>query len=273
MKKYLLFEDINYLEIDKEAWDHPVHNHDHYEWIIVLKGNGIHQINGVNYDYNPGDIFFLRPNDAHFFTFHSPSQLVYFQFSIDLSVFENELVLKKKMLSILQIHKEENVGNLKSVFNNDSLMLHQIQWASEVIKTGDISKDFLRYQLFTFLSFIKKNNSEGSSLHEEMDDIIIYIRSNIKEVKRLSVVHLAAQFNKSSTYFGEYFKKNMGISIKKYIDRLRSNYLEKELIFSSKSLSELAYEYQFTDLSHFNKFVNQHLHKTPLKIRKDRDHV
>ncbi|OHX66124.1 AraC family ligand binding domain-containing protein [Flammeovirga pacifica] len=270
MKKYLLFDDLNYLEINLDTWNHPIHNHDHYEWIIVLKGKGKHHINDETYEYTAGDIFFLKPNDAHFFEFTSPTHLVYFQFSVDLKIFKHELSLKKKMFSILKIHEKENAGNLKSHFQSSDILLEQVALITKMIKKSVADKDYIKYQLFTFLSFIVSKDTSIEEQNDTLNEIIIFIRSHIKNRKYLTIDFLADHFNKSPTYFGEYFKKGMGISVKKYIDLLRSSYLEKDLIYSKKSLSELSYDYQFTDLSHLNKFIIKHFNKSPKQIRENK---
>lgn len=48
-----------------------IHNHEFYEIIIVFEGECIHNINGISYKYETGDIVLLRPDDIHYFTSQS----------------------------------------------------------------------------------------------------------------------------------------------------------------------------------------------------------
>ena len=56
-----------------------------------------------------------------------------------------------------------------------------------------------------------------------------------------------------STYIGQYFKKQMGISLKKYILNYKLKLVETRLKYTDLHFSEIAIELGFTDASHLNK--------------------
>jgi AraC family cel operon transcriptional repressor len=43
----------------------PLHNHDFYEMMYVVEGEGVHEINGREEPMRQGDLFFIRPDDTH----------------------------------------------------------------------------------------------------------------------------------------------------------------------------------------------------------------
>lgn len=62
---------FNYLSIPFPYY----HFHDHWEILIVIDGAIIHTINGKTYSMKIGDACFLKPADAHYFTFESENNV------------------------------------------------------------------------------------------------------------------------------------------------------------------------------------------------------
>ncbi len=59
----------------------------------------------------------------------------------------------------------------------------------------------------------------------------------------------------------------MGQSVKEYIDAYRLKLIESRLKFSPSSVKEIAGDFGFNDLSHFNKFIKKHTGVNPRDYR------
>ena len=47
----------------------PLHTHNHYELFIISEGTAYHLINDSVQTVKKGDLFFIRPNDMHSYSF------------------------------------------------------------------------------------------------------------------------------------------------------------------------------------------------------------
>ncbi len=87
----------------------------------------------------------------------------------------------------------------------------------------------------------------------KVQDLINYIQTHIYDSKVITNTHLAEEFGIADNYIGQYFKKHMGMSIKKYILNYKLNLVETRLKYTDMQFSEIALELGFTDASHLNK--------------------
>ena len=73
----------------------------------------------------------------------------------------------------------------------------------------------------------------------------------------------------SKNYLSEFFKRETGQNLKKYIQQYRVRLIKARLNYSSKSISEIAWEFNFNDLSHFNKVFKKEFDISPSAFRKE----
>ncbi|MEM6316211.1 MAG: AraC family transcriptional regulator [Bacteroidota bacterium] len=103
---------------------------------------------------------------------------------------------------------------------------------------------------------------------EEQDDrvtkLLTYINENINKPELLKVEHLAKTFLLSSTYLSEFFRKKVKMSLREYIIKSKLKLVEIRLLNSDYTLSEIATELSFTDVSHLSKTFKRY---TGMSIR------
>jgi AraC-like DNA-binding protein len=102
---------------------------------------------------------------------------------------------------------------------------------------------------------------------QDIMKIITYIQKNIGEKSMLSIGALAVEFKIAKNYFGEYFKKQVGVSIQDYILDYRLKLVEIRLKHSTMRLKEIAFELDFNDESHLSKLFKKHKQITPNQYR------
>ena len=81
MKRYILHSPFSIYHFEASTWTHLVHKHTYFEIIFILKGNGIHHINGNAFDYAEGDVFLLGPEDFHHFDIHTLTEFSFVRFN------------------------------------------------------------------------------------------------------------------------------------------------------------------------------------------------
>jgi AraC-like DNA-binding protein len=85
----------------------------------------------------------------------------------------------------------------------------------------------------------------------------------------LRIEHLAEQFHYSPSYLSIYFKKQVGEPLQQYILKYRLKLVADRLQYSNMSISEITYEFGFTDESHLHKLFKKYYGVSPSDYRKN----
>jgi AraC-like DNA-binding protein len=137
-----------------------------------------------------------------------------------------------------------------------------------------LQKELVQQLINTLITLVARNISQAYADKTRGDDntalrIISYIHQHIYDPSRLRAEHLAAQFNLSLNYIGEYFKKQAGETLQQYIIRYKISLVEARLRHSDRRLNEIADELGFSDESHLTKIFKKYKGVTPTQYRKE----
>jgi len=88
---------------------------------------------------------------------------------------------------------------------------------------------------------------------ERITKLLSYINEHIAEPHLLKVEQLAKKFLLSPTYLSEFFRKKVNMSLREYIIKAKLKLVEIRLLNSNYTLTEIANELSFTDVSHLSK--------------------
>ncbi|MGR3809715.1 helix-turn-helix domain-containing protein [Jiulongibacter sp. NS-SX5] len=277
IRRYVLHTPFNIYHFEESVWQHPVHNHTYFEIIFILKGKGIHHLNGNSFTYQEGDIFLLGPEDFHSFDIQSLTEFCFIRFNESfgkarglgdkpgLEVLENLLkVSSQNPGSIVQNQQErvklfELLAVLEKEYENSSSPYYEI-----------IRDSLMRSIMYVLARNLRLIDEVGytPTQNDTLEALLMYIKKNIYFPNRLSIEHLAEVFNMAPTYISIFFKKHTGESIKQFITKYKLKLIETRLIYSPLTLSEIAYEFGFTDESHLSKQFKKYSGFSPSEFRK-----
>jgi len=276
MKRYVLHTPFNIYHFTASTWVHPVHNHTYFEIIFILKGNGIHDINGNKYKYAAGDVFLLGPEDFHCFEIRQTTEFCFIRFneSFDTSHTTDKGSAWQKTIKSLIYTSSQSRGSIVA----DKKEKHKLHRMLSVLEEEyehhrspyfEVIRDSLMRSMMMILA---RNLSEQSVSkpvkNDSIEAILMYIRQHIHHPSKLGVEQLAAAFHYAPDYISIFFKKHTGESLKQYIIRHRIKLIEARLLYSQLPLSTISDEFGFTDESHLCKQFRKHTGKTPSAFRK-----
>ncbi len=237
-----------------------------FELVYVESGKGIQRIEEMEFHFKSGDFFLLTPKEHYSLELHEKTKIhfikfqkVYFNqpkqnkdvaFRLDAWFIKLEYIFNSYSRTNLPIIRTE--GDKKTFQHLISITIE------EYFKGQAYCKIVVQNTLFSLLSIIARNLQENSlsaniSAKRQDNYILEYIHFNIYENEKLTIAHLSNQFHISKNYFGSYFKKLFGIPLRQYILNYKIALAEEKLKFTDLSLSEIAYQLDFSDLQHFNK--------------------
>lgn len=278
MKRYIQYEPFNIYLFDTGTWQHPVHKHSYFEIIFIRSGHGLHVINDNTVLYTAGDVFLLGPEDYHYFDIREHTTFCYIRFTevyikdpslpkVPDWIRTIEFILNSPYQSygtiVTEPNEKEQLDRLLTVllyeYNNREDSAYELIMNS-IMKAmlGMLARNMVRQNLQ------ERKKTKSSKLIEE---IMLYISQHIYEPDALRIERLVGKFHFSPGYLGIFFKKETGETLQYYILKYKLKMIESRLLASDMSISQITYEFGFTDGSHLNKLFKKYYGVAPGEYR------
>ncbi|RIV27281.1 AraC family transcriptional regulator [Fibrisoma montanum] len=278
MKRYIQHEPFNIYIFSESEWPHPVHNHSYFEIIFIRSGRGQHFINGNTFPYEAGDVFLLGPEDYHYFDIAELTHFCYIRFT-ELFMKDPSVSASSRWLRTLEfLHNTpyQSTGSLITDPAEKDLLDHLLIVLLHEYQPGNAYDEAIINGLMkAILSILARNivrkqmtDIQDTKRAKLIEDILLYICQHIHEPDTLRLERLAERFNLSANYISAYFRGQTGESLQQYILKYKLKMIENRLRFSDKSISEISYDFGFTDSSHLNKLFKKYYGLAPLAYRK-----
>ena len=259
-------------EVKLDDWkQRPVKNN-FFELVLIKEGQGTQCINYNFYDYKKGSLFLLPPLKCHSFQIEEPTRFVFLKFTSNFFIDnDNESASQsawfKEAAYILSnynqlpgdiIHNELDRQHICTLID---LILKENQnygvSSSALIKSLMVAILEILLRNIKQSSFSEMENSSNSD--ERITKLLTYINEHLAEPDLLKVEQLAKTFLLSPTYLSEYFKKKVKMPLREYIIKAKLKLVEIRLLNSDYTLTEIAHELNFTDVSHLSKTFKKYV--------------
>ncbi|MGF7215331.1 AraC-like DNA-binding protein [Spirosoma lacussanchae] len=251
-----------------------------FKLILIRAGYGYHCINGNQFPYRSGDIFFLGPVDNHSFLIDQPTSFCVLSFT--------ELYLSRlsasgreawpQLSEQSQLVSQPFAGSIVSNTTEQqhlSALVDMVQ--AEQLNHGHLlANPIVESLMKTIVSLIDRQlarhpmrlptpKNAAPSLIRRMG---AYICHHITQPDRLRIDKMADVFHYSQSHLSALFKQQAGESIQQYIIRYKLQLVEARLRLSNMTVSQIADEFGFTDICHLNKLFKQRYQTTPTSYRR-----
>jgi AraC-like DNA-binding protein len=261
MKQYRQFAPVLISDFEVEEWQHPVHRHNHYEIIYISKGKGIHHVNQSSLPYRAGNVFFVGPDDEHYFDIHQSTRFVYVKFT-DEYLHQQDAHYFRGMQQLEYLIKRRDLHFSGFSFSSlDQQTINQLFRVIISLKHDPAGNDQLIWmQLISIASILQRNLLEmtGTAAQpKNMQALFCYIHKFIYAPAKIRASALAQQFNTTEDYIGRYFRKHAGITLRDYVQEYRNTLIRKRLENGEYSLKQIATEFGLTDESHVSKLLKR----------------
>lgn len=246
----------------------PVHWHNELEIIYIRKGHLQVSISGERYIAGDGQVFLVNPGELHYmgtseigvdyYTFLFPLEFISFQLSDEL---ENHVLLPLRS------------GRMQFVNHMDTEFQEKATGFCETLsqQTFDASGSQLRIRILLlelvnlWLEYdLVHRNSRGTNSSDK--DLLIYLQQNY--ASNLTLQDLSRHFHLSEKYLSRYFSERFGLPLSQYIKHLRLSHARHLLITTELSVTEIALQSGFPNVSHFIRTFRKSYLVSPLQYRK-----
>ena len=251
-------------EVELSVWkERPVKNN-FFELVLIKSGEGTQCINYNEYPYTKESVFLLPPLKCHSFTISKPTKFVFLKFTDAFFKNINRITIDrnewfKEASYILSNYNQLPGDIIKSDLDRNHIEQLVNMILQESRNYGETSINLVTSLMTSILEVLIRNIKKGNYLEvqkstdDRIKNILIYINENIDKTELLKVDKLSEVFNMSPTYVSEYFKKQVHMSLRDYILKAKLKLVEIRLLNSDFTLTQIADELGFTDVSHLSK--------------------
>ena len=253
------------------------HWHSYFEITYVQEGQGNYSVNGQEYMMKPGDIIIFNNVEAHGW------KLMGEDMKLLVMIFSPEFVAEKLSVFDSEYLKPfvERGSNFKNRIGSEEPVSHEIrkgireiyaEWQPQ--KEGHppmLKANILRILTMLIRTYQDESKSgemlkEKKSAMKRLEQAISYIDHHYSE--KITLDEVAAAAYMSSNYFSSYFRKVTGISFSEYVTRIRISHARELLRDTDKSVTEIAMECGFHNISNFYRLYKKQVGKPPRDEKK-----
>lgn len=245
-----------------------------FEIIFITEGSGKFKLDNEIIPFKRGTVLLLPPNKwRQWYTINEPYDGIYL-------IFEEEFISKffNDTLYLYRFHYFYNSGTPSALHLKETELtsylgrLKEIQDEIQSLR-GD-SSHLLRALLYYILINLDRNYQNTydlSSIYEELPLLKFkqLLQENIIEKQKVS--DYAELLGISSSYLNKFTKKHLGKTASEIIKEQLVLEIKRKLLFTDKTISEIAYDLNFSETSNFSRFFQNHVKLTPLDYRLQND--
>lgn len=270
-KEYVNYENrlpikISFISVDK----YPMHWHDCFEILYVLKGSLEVTIGVGTYELEEGEMEIINCDETHAFKGSKGNEVLVFKF--DPNFFEkyfNDIrnVFFYTNSSEDGAQEEEKYYELRRYL---SILL------CEYIQKEEDFQDYIESNMVKLLYYLINNFHQLVYENDDLKDneeqfqrynrIIKYINNNYNN--KISLQDIAKKEYLSSDYLSREIKNTFGYNFQDILNLTRIEEAIKFLIDTDMTVSDISYELGFSHIRYLNKSFKRFLKCTPLQYRK-----
>lgn len=236
----------------------PTHWHEEFELNYVWEGKGQLWLDGEKYTVSPGDILVIPPNVLHAAYPCQGESLRYDAFVFHPSFLGAENQDRCTAECVYPLARGQiRIQNYRTEGDKDYPEIREciLQILASAGKNNGQGDLLLKSGLFRLLYLLEKDASVDPETDFGERDLIRpalgYMEEHYQE--SITVGQLADCCNLSKSYFMSCFKKTTGISAVEHLIQLRIRAVCQALNKTDRSISEIAADCGYSNLSNFNR--------------------
>ena len=246
-----------------------IHWHDCIEISYVNKGRGCYLVGGKKYIMEPGDVIIFNSLEPHSWEALPPDSMIQ-----TVLVFSSSLIWSGETnifdYQYLKPFAQKNI-NFSNKLPPDHLTTKKIynllvEMSQEYENKQLGYKLMLKAKLLEIITNLVRSFQDETKAFEDvhikqgqlerLNTTLEFI--NLNYLKDIRLAHGAAKACMSTSYFSTFFSKTLGLSFKEYLIRLRIKHAIDLINTTHKSITEIAMESGFNNLSNYYKAYNKY---------------
>lgn len=257
--------------------DFHLHIHDFNELVIIIQGEGEHQIEDKIYPIKVGDVYVIKGDTPHGFKNVKDLGLyniMYLADEIFLQYPDLKILPGFQALFILEpFYRKEHEFLSKLVLTERELnyVLEILAYLLEEEEKKELAylSQMRSYLSILFVYLARRYKVKRNDLTQQIFNIaesISYIENNY--TRDLNIEEIAKKANLSRRHFTRIFKDNYNLSPYEYIIRLRLKHARNLLKNTELTITEIANKSGFNDANYFTRQFKKKTGYTPSEYKR-----
>lgn len=281
--RYFLYDYLNTadfpfsIKMQEHNGDVQNHTHDFTELVIILEGTAMHRVNQEEYPLKAGDVFVVNGDGTHGYANACRLELCNIMFDFNrfldyepelkkLPGFQSLFILEPRFRDEHNFQSKLQLGPSQLGFVKQQLNLLDSEYSTE----KDGFRAMVHAYFHALVAYLSRNYSAGTNrLSDKLLNLagsITYLESNFRE--DITVKQLADLSFLSTRQYNRVFRNAYKLTPKEYIIRMRLDYAGELMKNSTLTLSQIALESGFSDISFFSRIFKQKNGVSPREYRK-----
>lgn len=245
-----------------------------YEVIFITNGSGVFKLDNEGIPFKPGTVLLLPPNKWRQWQLSSDIKAIYLIFEEEfISQFFNDSLYLFRFNYFYNTNTPSCIKLPLKVLEEIEQKLSEVQIEIKHLKPD--SSHLLRALLYYILIGLNRTYQEqwgmDKSFYKETKILKFrkLLETNIHTKQRVS--QYAALLRISTSHLNTLTKTYLGKNASELIKERLVLEIKKRLLFSDKSISEIAYDLGFSEPSNFNRFFIKRAELSPKEFRLQND--
>ncbi len=257
----------------KSEFDFPLHSHEELELNFIRNARGARRVIGDHIaEIDDLELVLVGSNLPHVWQTHKCKSKeikeITIQFHKDL--FDEKFLRRNQMSFIRSMFERSAKGILFSRQTIQQIMprltiLSQKQGFDSVLELLSILHDLSVSRNMHTLSDASFSNAEFSYNSRRIDRAFEYMNQNFQ--KNITLTEVSKLVNMTDVSFSRFFKARTGITFIDSLLEIRLGNASRLLIDTTESVSEVAYNCGFNNISNFNRLFKKKKGCTPKEFR------
>lgn len=254
----------------------PHHWHNELEFIYLAIGQAVFSIDDEAIPVHSGECVFVNSGQIHSGVTQSEQVLYYsivFSHELLTNSFDSLRILFNKIITNkLEIfsHFKPEIPDQGEVISELKVIIHELTEKNTAYELA------LRSKLFSIFCTLARKNlynpmpqtqkySIRSKKYELLKNILGYISQNYN--KKISLNDISKNVDLTPQYICRFFKEMTGYTLSDYINHYRIETSSTLLKVSSLSITDIALECGYENISYFNRVFKRHVGCTPTEFK------
>ena len=259
----------------KTNFDFPLHYHEEYELNLILNANGARRIVGDNTEeIDDLELVLVGSNLQHswFNNKCTSKEITEITIQFHKNLFDEKL-LRRNQLSFIRVLLEKSASGI--LFSKETTQqltpriveLNQKHGFDSMLELMSILHDLSISRNMKILSSPAFNNTaeQFSYNSRRIEKTMDYVNKNFD--KPVTLGEVAKLANMSEVSFSRFFKQRTSNTFMDYLTEIRLGHATRMLIDTTTSISEVANQCGFNNISNFNRTFKKRKNCTPKEFR------